>query len=108
MSIEDSVLAASSVIGAVAAIAVACKWDLPTGVGVALGTALAVVNLYWLKKGAMLGRYALLALALYAIFMSHFTPFVAVLAGLLAAPAGLMVAVIFNVLWKPNSGSPTS
>ncbi|HUX68298.1 MAG TPA: hypothetical protein VMV31_12495 [Terriglobales bacterium] len=41
-------------------------------------------------------RLALLAVGLYAIFMSHLVPFPAVLAGLLAAPAGLIAGTVLE------------
>ena len=93
------------------------------GAGVAIGTLLAWLNLRWLEQATdamvrlstaqagqpkprislwvyvkFFGRYALIALVLYAIVRSLTIPVVSVLGGLLALGAAAMVSGIYEVL----------
>jgi hypothetical protein len=106
-----------------AALLVCWRLTRAAGAGVAIGTLLAWLNLRWLEQGVnalarlsiaqsgqpkprislwvyvkFFGRYALIALVLYAIVRSLTIPIVSVLGGLLALGAAAMVSGIYEVL----------
>ena len=91
-------------------------WRGPAwGFGLALGGLLSWLNFRWLKSGiyalsaSIAGdgkrrggsrywlRLVLLAAALYAIFVVHLVAFIAVLFGLLAAAAAVMIEAFYEV-----------
>jgi hypothetical protein len=109
--------------GAVAAIAVALAHDWRWGVGLATGAALAWLNFRWLQGGLdalvklsvaqadaakprvpmrtwfkFAGRYVLIALCVYVIFVSFKVPIVSMLTGLCALGAAAVAASLYEVL----------
>ncbi len=100
----------------------AIGWEWRAGAGVALGAALTWVNYRWLKQGVgalvavstaqagsqqprvpllvyvkFFGRFALLLVVLYVILSRTILPVVAVLAGLFALVAAVMIELIFEL-----------
>jgi hypothetical protein len=119
---------ALSIAGAVFA---AVHWDWRAGAGVALGAGLMWLNFRWLKQGVgalvtvstvragsdqtrvprtvyvkFFGRFALLLLVVYVILSRSLLPVVAVLGGLFAVVAAVMLELIFELLCG-NRGSET-
>jgi small-conductance mechanosensitive channel len=110
-------------IGFVAALSVALFRDRLWGAGLAIGTVLAWLNFRWLRQGldalvvastaqagkekpavsllsyfAMLLRYGLIALAVYAIFIYLKVPLVSMVVGLCALGAATVVASVYEIL----------
>jgi len=98
-------------------------WGWHGGLGVALGTVLSWINFRWLKggvqalgktateqtgpeaarvpKGALvkfIGRFALLLVAVYVILTRSWVPPLAFFAGLFASAAGVVVALVYELL----------
>jgi len=101
----------------------AWRWGWRGGLGVALGAVLSWINFRWLKggvqalgktatqqtgpeaarvpKGALvkfIGRFALLLVAVYVILARSWVPPVAFFAGLFASAAGVVVALVYELL----------
>ncbi len=110
-------------IGFVAALSVALFRDRLWGAGLAIGTVLAWLNFRWLRQGldalvvastvqagkekpavpllsyfAMLLRYGLIALAVYAIFIYLKVPLVSMVVGLCALGAATIAASVYEIL----------
>jgi hypothetical protein len=110
-------------IGFVAALSVALFGDRLWGAGLAIGTVFAWLNFRWLRQGldalvvastaqagkekpavpllscfAMLLRYGLIALAVYAIFIYLRVPLVSMVVGLCALGAATVVASVYEIL----------
>ena len=110
-------------VGTVGALFVAVRWGWRSGVGVALGTALTWLNFRWLKQGVgalvklstaqagseharvpgsvyvkFFGRFALLLVVVYVILSRSLLPVAAVLGGLFAVVAAVMLELIFELL----------
>ena len=106
-------------IGALATITATAMWSWRSGAGVAGGAVLSWINYRWLKQGVgtltrlsttqvgsekarvpttvyvkVLGRYALLIVAAYAILRGFKLPAAALLAGLFAVIAAVLVELI--------------
>ncbi|HTP43558.1 MAG TPA: ATP synthase subunit I [Candidatus Acidoferrum sp.] len=106
-------------LGSAAAIAVTLLWNWRAGAALACGAALSWINYRWMKQGVgtlarlssaqagtekarvppsvylkFLGRYALLIVAAYAILRSFKLPAAALLAGLFAVIAAVLVEMI--------------
>ncbi len=121
-------------LGAVAALAVAIRYGWRAALGLALGAALAWVNYRWLKQAVdvaarlsaaqaqaskiripkrvyakFFGRFALLLVAVYAILSRSWLPAPAILAGLFALVAAVLVELIYELLRggrQPNASRP--
>jgi hypothetical protein len=101
----------------------AWRWGWRGALGVALGTVLSWINFRWLKggvhafgktateqtgpeaahvpKGALvkfIGRFALLLVAVYVILTRSWVPPIAFFAGLFASAAGVVVALVYELL----------
>ena len=101
----------------------AWRWGWRGALGVAMGTVLSWINFRWLKggvhafgkaateqtgpeaarvpKGALvkfIGRFALLLAAVYVILTRSWVPPVAFFAGLFASAAGVVVALVYELL----------
>ncbi len=112
-------------IGFVAAAVVAVLRSKAWAAGLAIGTALAWLNFYWLRRGmdglvlasqrqsgaarprvplatyfAAAFRYGLLALAVYAIFEILKVPLLSMVVGLCALGAAAIVASVYEI-WRP-------
>jgi hypothetical protein len=99
------------------------RWGWRGALGVALGTLLSWVNFRWLKGGVhafgktaieqtgpeaarvprgalakFIGRFALLLVAVYVILTRSWVPPVAFFAGLFASAAGVVVALVYELL----------
>jgi hypothetical protein len=99
------------------------RWGWRGALGVALGTVLSWVNFRWLKGGVhafgkaatelagseaarvpkrafvkFIGRFALLLVAVYVILTRSWVPPVAFFAGLFASAAGVVVALVYELL----------
>ena len=106
-------------------------WGWRPGLGVALGAALTWLNFRWLKGGVgalvtvstaqagseqarvprlvyvkFFGRFALLLLAVYVILSRHLLPIIAVLAGLFALMAAVMVEMLFELARSRRGTKP--
>lgn len=106
-------------IGAAAAIAAGTEWGFRVGVGVAIGALLSWLNFRWMKQGIgtlarlaaaqsdaenphipksayakFLGRYVLLIIVAYVILRGFRTTGLALLAGLFAGVAAVLVELI--------------
>ena len=119
-------------LGLSAAAVVAATVSLPAGAGVAAGAALAWINYRWLAGGVsaitrqavaqagpalrgprisfwvyvrFFARYALLALAAYAMVRVFRVPIWSVLAGLFALGAAAMAEGLYEVFAQPDSAS---
>jgi ATP synthase I chain len=104
------------------AVLAAIYWGWRAGAGVALGASLTWINFRWLKQGVgtlvevstvqtgsqqarvsrmtyvkFFGRFALLLLGLYVILSRSLLPVAAVLAGLFAAVAAVMLELLFEL-----------
>jgi hypothetical protein len=111
------------VLGGVVAPFAASRWGWRGGLGVVLGTVLSWINFRWLKggvhafgktateqtspdnarvpKGALakfIGRFALLLVAVYVILTRSWVPPVAFFAGLFASAAGVVTALVYELL----------
>jgi hypothetical protein len=109
----------------------AIGWGWGAGAGVALGAALTWLNFRWLKQGVgalvavsiaqagseqarvpllvyvkFFGRFALLLVVLYVILSRTILPVAAVLAGLFALVAAVMIELIFE-LTRGRRGTKT-
>ena len=98
-------------------------WGWRGALGVALGTVLSWINFRWLKGGVhafgkaatelagseaarvpkrayikFIGRFALLLVAVYVILTRSWVPPVAFFAGLFASAAGVVVALVYELL----------
>jgi hypothetical protein len=101
----------------------AWRWGWRGALGVALGTVLSWINFRWLKGGVhafgkaateqagseaarvpkrafvqFIGRFALLLVAVYVILTRSWVPPVAFFAGLFASAAGVVVALVYELL----------
>lgn len=110
------------VVGGLAALAAGLLWGARSAAGILLGAALAWLNYRWLKQGLtplarlaaaqqeapqikvpasvywkFAGRYALIAAVLYVIFAYSLLPGVAVLGGLFALAAAVVVELLFQL-----------
>lgn len=99
------------------------RWGWRAGAGVALGATLAWLNLRWLKQGVnalvrvstapanskqtrvprsvyakFFGRFALLLLVVYVILSRSWLPVAAVLGGLFAVVAAVMIELLWELL----------
>ena len=111
--------------GVASAAFVLVRWGWRPGVGVALGAALAWLNFRWLKQGVtalakvstaqagseharvplgvyakFFGRFALLLLVVYVILSRSWFPVAAVLGGLFAVVAAVMI----ELMWELERG----
>jgi hypothetical protein len=94
----------------------AWRWGWRGAAGMAAGAALSWINFRWLKGGVraftsnerasigaylkFIGRFALLAGALYVILTRLPLPAVPVLSGLFACAAAVVVAIFYQVLYS--------
>jgi ATP synthase I chain len=103
----------------------AWRWGWRGGAGLAAGALLSWINFRWLKgsvrafgkaatakagsedvrvpKAAyvrFIGRFALLLVAMYVILTRSWVPTIAFLAGLFASAAGVIVALLYELLWS--------
>ena len=110
-------------VGTAAALVAAVWWGSRAAAGVVLGAALAWVNFRWLKQGVaalaqlftarsgaqsvripkriyakFLGRFALLLAVVYVILSGTLFPAAAVLAGLFALVAAVLVELLYELL----------
>ena len=117
--------------GLAAAAIVLVRWGWRPGGGVALGAALAWLNFRWLKQGVgalvkistaqagseharvpvgiyakFFGRFALLLIAVYVILSRSWLPVVAVLGGLFAVVAAVMIELMWELV-RGNRGTGT-
>jgi hypothetical protein len=111
------------VLGAAGAVFAALRWDWRAGAGVALGALLTWLNFRWLKQGVgalvtvstvqagseharvprsvylkFFGRFALLLLVVYVILSRSLLPVAAVLGGLFAVVAAVMLELLFELV----------
>lgn len=111
-------------LGAAATLVAAVRWGWRAGAGLALGAALAWVNYRWLKQGVaalvklsaeqagaeqarvpkrvylkFFGRFALLIVVVYAILSRSLLPAAAVLAGLFALAAAVLLELLHELVW---------
>jgi ATP synthase I chain len=109
-------------LGVAAAVFAAVRWGWRPGAGVAVGATLTWLNFRWLKQGVsalvavstaqagseqsrvpkmvylkFLGRFALLLLVVYVILSRSLLPVAAVLGGLFAVVAAVMIELIFEL-----------
>ena len=109
-------------LGLAGAVFAAVRWGWRPGAGVALGAMLTWLNFRWLKQGVgalvtvstaqagsdqarvprsvyvkFFGRFALLLLAVYVILSRSLLPVAAVLGGLFAVVAAVMIELIFEL-----------
>jgi hypothetical protein len=109
----------TALVGAIAAIATAVRWGWGAGIGLALGAALSWLNFRWLKQGVgalvkvstaqtgsdkprvprsvylkFFGRFGLLLLVVYVILSRSILPAAAVLAGLFALVAAVLLEMV--------------
>ena len=109
--------------GLAGALFVLIRWGWRPGVGVALGAALAWLNFRWLKQGVtalfkisaaqanseharvpmsvyakFFGRFALLLVVVYVILSRSWLPVAAVLVGLFAVVAAVMIELMWELL----------
>ena len=109
-------------LGFAGALFAAFRWGWGPGAGVALGAALMWLNFRWLKQGVgalvtvstaqagsekarvpwtvylkFFGRFALLLLVVYVILSRSLLPVAAVLGGLFAVVAAVMIELIFEL-----------
>jgi hypothetical protein len=109
-------------LGAAGAVFAAARWGWRAGSGVTLGAVLTWLNLRWLKQGVgalvavstaqagsgqarvpgmvyakFFGRFALLLFAVYVILSRSILPAAAVLAGLFAVVAAVMLELLFEL-----------
>jgi hypothetical protein len=109
----------TALLGAAAAIVAALRWGWGAGIGLALGAALSWLNFRWLKQGVgalvevaaaqtgtdkprvprsvylkFFGRFGLLLLAVYVILSRSILPAAAVLAGLFAVVAAVLLEMV--------------
>lgn len=112
--------------GLAGALLVFARWGVRAGGGVALGAALAWLNFRWLKQGVtalvklstaqanseharvpltvyakFFGRFALLLVVVYVILSRSLLPVAAVLGGLFAVVAAVMI----EIMWELVRGS---
>ncbi len=110
-------------LGAAGAVFAALRWDWRAGAGVALGALLTWLNFRWLKQGVgalvtvstvqagseharvprsvylkFFGRFALLLLVVYVILSRSLLPVAAVLGGLFAVVAAVMLELLFELV----------
>ena len=110
-------------LGAAGAVWAGWRWGWQGSAGLAIGAALSWINFRWLKTGVrafgsaataqagsqdvrvpvsaylkFFGRFALLLGALYVILTRSWFPAIAVLAGIFAAPAAVMVALVYELV----------
>jgi hypothetical protein len=110
------------VLGGAGAAFAAVRWGWRPGAGVALGAALTWLNFRWLKQGVgalvsistsqagsdqprvsrsvylkFFGRFALLLLVVYVILSRSLLPVAAVLCGLFALVAAVMIELLFEL-----------
>ena len=110
-------------LGLAGAALVFLRWGSRPGTGVALGAALAWLNFRWLKQGVatlvnvstaqanseharvpksvyakFFGRFALLLVAVYVILSRSLLPAVALLAGLFAVVASVMIEMMWELV----------
>jgi len=113
--------------GAAAALATGMIRNYPEGAGVAVGAVLAWINFRWLKLGIralerawvlqpdgskvrapkrawakFFGRYALLGGSLYVIFAHSLLPLIAVVGGLFALVAAVLVELVYELILDPG------
>ena len=111
------------VLGGLGAAAAAWRWGWRGTVGLAIGAALSWINFRWLKGSVQafgsaataqagsqnvrvpasayvkfFGRFALLLGILYVILTRPWLPAIPVLAGIFAAPAAVMLALVFELV----------
>ncbi|HUK31104.1 MAG TPA: ATP synthase subunit I [Candidatus Acidoferrum sp.] len=111
------------VLGVSGAIAGAIHWGWQTGLGVAIGSTVSLLNFRWLKAGVgamartavadaqqkvvrvpkniyikFIGRYVLMLVVLYVILTRSLLPAGGVLAGLFAAVAAVLLDMIYNLV----------
>ena len=109
--------------GLVGAVFVFLRWGWRPGAGVALGAALAWLNFRWLKQGVtalvkvstaqanleharvplsvyakFFGRFALLLVVVYVILSRSWLPVAAVLGGLFAVVAAVMIELMWELV----------
>jgi hypothetical protein len=109
-------------LGAAGGVFAGVRWGWRPGAGVALGAVLTWLNFRWLKQGVgalvtistgqsgsdqarvprtvyfkFFGRFALLLLVVYAILSRSILPVAAVLAGLFAVVAAVMIELLFEL-----------
>jgi len=109
--------------GLAGALFVLIRWGWRPGVGVALGATLAWLNFRWLKQGVtalvkisttqanseharvpmtvyakLFGRFALLLVAVYVILSRSWLPVAAVIGGLFAVVAAVMIELMWELL----------
>lgn len=110
-------------LGGLAAAGAGWRWGWRGGVGLAIGAALSWVNFRWLKGSVQafgsaataqagsqnvrvpvsayvkfFGRFALLLGTLYVILTRSWLPAIPVLAGIFAAPAAVVLALVYELL----------
>jgi hypothetical protein len=110
-------------LGAAGAVFAALRWDWRAGAGVALGALLTWLNFRWLKQGVgalvtvstvqagseharvprsvylkFFGRFVLLLLVVYVILSRSLLPVAAVLGGLFAVVAAVMLELLFELI----------
>jgi hypothetical protein len=110
-------------LGSAGALFAAAMWDWRAGTGVALGALLTWLNFRWLKQGVgalvrlstaqagseharvpasvylkFFGRFALLLLVVYVILSRSLLPMAAVVGGLFAVVAAVMIEVLFELI----------
>ena len=109
-------------LGVAGAVFAAARWGWRHGAGVGVGTLLTWLNFRWLKQGVgalvtvstaqagseqarvprsvyvkFLGRFALLLLVVYVILSRSLLPVAAVMAGLFALVAAVMIELLFEL-----------
>ena len=110
-------------LGGLGAVAAGWRWGWRGSAGLAVGAALSWVNFRWLKGGVQafgsaataqagsqhvrvpasayakfFGRFALLLGTLYVILTRSWLPAIPVLAGIFAAPAAVVLALVYELL----------
>jgi hypothetical protein len=110
-------------LGGAGAVFAAVRWGWRPAAGVAVGTVLTWLNFRWLKQGVnalvelstaqagadhprvpgtvylkFFGRYALLLLVVYVILLRSLVPLPAILGGLFAVVAAVMIEVLFELV----------
>lgn len=110
-------------LGGLGAIWAASRWGWRGALGVCIGTVLSWLNFRWLKGGVhafgkaatekadspaarapksayikFIGRFALLLVAVYVILTRSWMPPVALFAGLFASAAGVVVALVYELV----------
>jgi hypothetical protein len=121
----------TAVVGLVAALFAVFRWGWRPGAGVAIGAGLMWLNFRWLKQGVaalvtvstaqqgmprarvpwgifakFFGRFALLLVVVYVILSRSLLPAGAVVAGLFALVAAVMIELLFEIL-RGKSGTET-